>query len=210
MKSINAKVAVGSRIHILKVPTFNPDKYDTLRYSFRPRNAHYPEAGVYNVVKIMEKGNGYNSNCRRVYVSFKLDGERWTGYDYQPYKGSCSFYLYDDEFLNYDDMAWQDIEYYLHSRLDRSDYLKILPTLKHLAKMKKVEEEQDMGFVSTLLTEFGEDKRNLILEGIKWWKFKVISHRELIREDAKALRMIRGYVRRKIKELKKSVNEVPM
>ena len=93
-------------------------------------------------------------------------------------------------------MNLDTIEFYLHDRVNRKDYAKMLPVLRGVKKMRLKEMEWEEGFVKLLRSQF-PDSEALIRKGIEWWKNKVIEKRPLQREDAKAVRMISGFVKRK-------------
>ena len=95
-----------------------------------------------------------------------------------------------DEFvLNYDRLSLDDIEYYINSRIDRENYLSMLPILRGIRHERLKEMEWERGFVENLSLRM-KIKENAVWKAIEWWKNKVIWKRPIMKDDAKALRMI--------------------
>lgn len=143
----------------------------------------------------------------------------WGDYDPHERKNRLRFRIMpEDEFIfNYDLLDLKDIEFYLESRIDRRNYLNMLPILKGLKK-KRIEEmkgENDFGrFVfnrnkAAFQDEFGDKEGVRVLnerihEGLAWWKWKNQIKRPIQKDDTLALRMIEQRIKSKNwKNLKK-------
>jgi hypothetical protein len=126
--------------------------------------------------------------------------DRWD--DGHERKNNISFFIdKDDDFvLNYDMIDLSDVEFYLESRVDRHDYLVLIPTLKEIRKKRLEELDWERKFVEALRDRMEvEDKEGLerkIWECVEWWKNKVIWKRPISKDDSKAWRMIEAKVRR--------------
>lgn len=108
-------------------------------------------------------------------------------------KHRVPFRLYASEVLNFDKLTSKDIEYYEQNRLERENYLHILPILSWAKSIKKEEEEIETEFAklvaSGLHIDF-EEYKDRIKEVIVWWKLKNKWKRALGKDEAKALRMV--------------------
>ena len=110
--------------------------------------------------------------------------------------------LYSDEVINFDAITLKDVEYYERNRLERPNYLRILPVLSWIRKLKKEEWELESGFVKLCLSMLGWDEKQegKVRNAIHWWKLKNKWKRSLMTDDAKAVRMI-------VKKLKNGEND---
>jgi hypothetical protein len=132
-------------------------------------------------------------------------GSRWDGSYSHDRKRAVGFSIRKDDYciINYDNMKLDDIDFYINCRQEREYYLDLIPLLKQLKqeKLKELEEEKaftDLIFKQLKLNENNNIHRSVVKQAIKWWKMKVIEKRPLIREDAKALRMITSKVKREL------------
>ena len=111
-------------------------------------------------------------------------------------------YLLDDDdlYLNYDGMSLEDVDYYLNCRLERKNYLTVLPTLLEMRKALRKEQAEEQAFrqmlQGRLMSKGISEARsaNVIDQGISWWKDKTIQKRPIRSDDAKAMRMIERWV----------------
>ena len=116
---------------------------------------------------------------------------------------TCVVNKYDD-FLNYDELTLEDVEFYIKDRVSRKNYLSIMPHLVSAYHALKKEQAKEDAFVMLMkgeLLKIGVDvdkATEIIREGIDWWKNKVSCHRPIDSDDAKAVRMIKNYVRKRI------------
>jgi len=115
-------------------------------------------------------------------------------------KNRVSFKLYSDEVLNFDEITFADCDYFVKNRLERLGYLEMLPMLHWIRKLKEKEEKLENEFVRLILGNLSwedtEDNKGKIKEAIKWWKLKNKWKRDLMVDDAKAVRMIERRLKR--------------
>lgn len=94
-------------------------------------------------------------------------------------------------------MDLDTVEYYINSRIDRENYLKMLPVLYQIKKMRLEEIKWEKGFVKSMALDLECDEK-LVWDAVDWWKNKVIWKRPIRKDDAKAWRMIKQRLKRKI------------
>ena len=87
------------------------------------------------------------------------------------------------------------MDYYIQDRHARQDYERMLPLLKGLRKQKVEELEWESQFIE-LVAHRNNVSKELVQDCVDWWKHKVIWKRPIMKDDAKALRMIEGRVKR--------------
>lgn len=124
----------------------------------------------------------------------------WDRWDTHERKVRARFKIFPgDEFvMNYDQICLDDIEFYLHSRVDRPNYLHMMPLLKkikkHLLEEKALEEQFiRLVFDTTPKRCYTDEGMYLrIREAVEWWKFKNQHKRALKKDDTLALRMIKS------------------
>lgn len=117
----------------------------------------------------------------------------------------------EDEFIiHYDVLLLEDIEYYLENRIDRPNYLKMMPILRGLKERLQQEQEQEKNFVNALKDRMlveepkleGFPVEDLIWECVKWWKEQVVTvwKRPINKDDKKAMEMITKRVKSQAKK----------
>lgn len=113
-----------------------------------------------------------------------------------------------DLILNYDQISLDDIEFYLTNRVDRKNYLEMMPILENLKILRLKEIDSEKSFVGMVCSEvkrmLNEYYKNytvsdiklesLVWETVDWWKFKNMWKRPINKDDEKALRMIKNRV----------------
>ena len=196
-KRINSELAIGMRV----VGSFNSWEHGLRQHEHEkhyggneritPRRAGYPDSDqLYTLEEKREGGFAF---------FFARSGERWVGYEAASYqkRAVCVVYSGDRFILNFDAATVEEMEFYLHSRLDRVDYTYLFPTLKLAIKLKREEEGLEAPFGLLLAGEIvkahgvdAETAQSAVPELVQWWKFKNRTHRALTADDAKALRMI--------------------
>lgn len=202
-KDINSSIDRGSRIVWVKTwenASHNKDNYWHYRYTnyFRFHQGT-PETGIYTVEEKKKFNSFYDLR-----ILFLPNENYW-----KERKNKLSWLCGTDEneVLNYDKISLEDIEFYLHSRVDRHNYIHMIPILKYLKKQRLEEIEWEKSFVKMVVGEVYrenqrvsmEDIEKIVLEAIEWWKFKVIWKRPITKDDEKALRMIRNKVNNTLK-----------
>lgn len=128
----------------------------------------------------------------------------WSSYsDYQePHerKIRIRFQIYTDDtfFLNYDQLDLGDVYFYLKSRVDRPNYLHMIPTLEEIVKHRTKELFQEKEFAKLVhLRSGGMFEEPAIMDAIEWWKYKNMWKRPIAKDDTKALRMVERYLKTK-------------
>ena len=192
-KNLNAKIKRGSRV--LYVHQYL-DK-DSAHYYFVHYTHWYPEApktGVYTVDEVITGKRYRNDGARFLYMP-----NEYTSYWGNERKNRVSFVqpVSDWNILNYDGISLDDVEYYIHSRIEREKYLNILPTLMNIKTMRLQEIEDEKGFVTLLAHKLG-CKEKVVWKYVNWWKYKNIWKRPIRQDDAKAWRMITSKVKKAI------------
>jgi len=200
-ESINARVAVGSRIIYLahRGAGSGRDGMDYDRVAYGLRFVHPPRTGLYTVVA------GAEGETDQKHLRFLYDPgdevwrgrDRWTGewLESGPRKRRVGFHFYMDEVVNYDQIDLADVEFYLHNRTDRGDYAEMMGFLLYLRKRRLAEMEKEKGLVR-LLTDQMKVPEKAVWEAVDWWKYKNKWKRALADDDAKALRMIKEKLRK--------------
>jgi hypothetical protein len=202
-KDINSSIDRGSRIVWIKTwenSSTSKDNYWRDRferyYNYSPGS---PETGIYTVEERLEKTR----------LGYELKFLFLPNYSWRERKNKVGWLCspVENEVLNYDKISLDDIEFYLNSRVDRPNYLYMLPILKYLRKKRLEEIEWEKNFVKMVVgelmktsTETEESIEKLVWEAIDWWKYKVIWKRPITEDDEKALRMIKSRVFNTIKK----------
>lgn len=206
LKDINSRVTKGSRIFFSGFPywLFAKDDrgYSMWRFPLHNKgwreNRHppMPPKGIYNVKEVRACPDRYLSETAFL-LNWKRDGEeRWdNARGFVERKAATPFLLSESDnfYLNYDELSLDDIEYYLNDRVNRKDYLRMMPVLRGIKKLRLEELEAEKNFVrfiSGKLGKSGPEFEKSVWDAIAWWKMKVIEKRPLTKEDAKAVRMI--------------------
>jgi hypothetical protein len=168
-------------------------------FDWRKRSGWHdsPSAGIYNIKRKHNKDFTFYYNPEDTVYNWS----RWN-YDSHTRKKSLSFTFHENDYciLNYDNIKIEDLDFYINCRQDREYYLEMIPLLKQLKKDKLQELEEEEAFKDLVCKQLklNKDDRTIKLIGgtIDWWKFKVKEKRPLVREDAKALRMIKSRVKK--------------
>lgn len=210
VKEINASVKRGSRIAYCPDNRWNySGKGELWRYA----NKHFirdyyndyavpdlPTSGIYTLDTVSKYG------VEHLAFKYKPGDTIFSSDYYGKRRNRLAFIVGEsDIYLNYDRISLDDIEYYLHSRIERKHYLDILPVLLEVRKNLRAEQQQENAFRLMLLGELlqqgiSEEMANRhITEAIDWWKYKNIWKRPICNDDAKALRMIKSRVLKIIK-----------
>lgn len=210
----NQKTQRGDRVYLAKVPYGEFGEYDMWRspmhdkgYRGHENGPPKPPSGVYNIseirVRTKRSYSEQESEERIFLISYKDKDER---YDYRrgnyvSRRNRTPFWLTEGDkfFINYEHVSLEEIEFYLNDRVNRRNYLRMMPVLRGMKKSRLEELEWEKAFVRLLQSKIKQPhSEKLIWEGIEWWKRRVIDKRPLRKEDAKAVRMITKYVEAKI------------
>jgi hypothetical protein len=191
-ESLNEKATRGTRIYF---PGLSWEKAkDRGRrfpnfYSYRDNYPPFPAHGVHTVEEVHKGDYSINYHFKYLPDDTIATYNRWDGFEEHERKKRYMFSVYSDEFINYDEFTVEDIDYFLKSRSERSDYLNLIPTLMGLRNARLKELEEEKGFVNLLSAKHNIPEKKL-WKLVDWWKKKVINKRPLSQDDAKAWRMI--------------------
>ncbi len=210
VKKINEGVSVGSRIiyvpklerswssrvsskeywgqeHLLRYYSSGWSMPDTPAigvYELKCIDLSYPRSDIWMVDGNDKKALGFlyeDSRPREWYEKDK--GARR--------KVSCRLRDFDF-FLNYDMLSLDDVEYYLNSRIYRTQYLEIMPILLQARKELREEKRQEDAFRDLLIHHSSKPLTpDVVDEAIDWWKMKNKYKRPISKDCTKAMRMIK-------------------
>lgn len=183
-------IKVGTRIALTK-NSWEYNRHDNNpKWRTEPFNASPPQVGGIHIVEEVGEERSYHG--WKYLIRYLPDDTIWSSFDGHKRKRRVPFRLYGDEVLNVDEITFDEIEYYLHNRLYRKDYLRILPVLYAIKdeKIKEVEYEEEL--VKLLAGSLGWDVEQYqkIRDAIHWWKLKNKWKRAVTKDESKAVRMI--------------------
>jgi hypothetical protein len=147
-----------------------------------------PRDNIY-IVKI-SKSSYYGS---KFVIYYSPGDEIWDEYEggYRERKRRIPYRLYSDEIMNYDTITVEECEYYETNRYERKNYLDILPTIHWVKQLKQKEKELEEHFIRFIQPHLKRKVSDTeIKKAIRWWKLKNKWKRDLLTDDAKAIRMI--------------------
>lgn len=189
LKRVNSLVTDGSRIYYTGIDLFKYSwngKPDKLRNRFVKQ--YYLDCSI------------PVQPSRGMYQVIKVDGEN-LGFRYMPdfswndRKNKVSFKIFENDtcFINYDQVTFDDINYFVNDRVSRPDYIDMMPMLIGLRDMLKADIERETDFVKMIMG-LENVEESIVREAITWWKLKNKWKRSVWDDDAKATRMIRAKV----------------
>ena len=210
VQKINAEVGVGSRIIYVPIlerswsSRVSSKQYWGEEHLLREyRNGwtmpSLPAIGVYELKCIdlsYPRSNIWmidNNNKKALGFLYKDERPRewWEEGKGERRKVSCLLRDFDC-FLNFDMLSLEDMEYYLNSRIYRTQYLEIMPILLNARRELREEKRQEEAFRNLLINN--SDKAltpEVVDEAIEWWKMKNKYKRPISKDCAKAMRMIK-------------------
>lgn len=187
VNEVNKDIKAGSRVLFLQnyvmgvQDRFDERYYSWNRYSEDTRGLpNVPETGLYTIEK----------NSHGDFVIKYMPDKTWS---FMPdRKNRISFKVYTDgrELLNYDALDLETVEYYLNNRINRADYLSIMPMLENVHKQLLEEMKQEESFILLLKGQVPNVSNELIKETIKWWKMKNKVKRPITSNDVLAYKQI--------------------
>jgi hypothetical protein len=188
-------VSLGSRVVITQQYFYNSKEEERWRtypfYFNRPSNTE-----LYIVEKTKESHPDF-MKCYRNSPSFAIyfQSDYYWGDNENPNRKP--FRLYENEVINFDTVTIEELEYYERNRLDRSNYLSMLPVIHWMKNLKKEERKLEDEFIKFITgkTE-GKYEAEEIRKVIRWWKLKNKWKRDILSDESKAVRMV-------LKKLKK-------
>jgi hypothetical protein len=211
LKEMNSSLQRGDRVYMAEIPWGEVGEGEMWRSplhdkGWRNQNGSPPKppAGIYNIRDVRIEGSSYSDRKSKIFLinyKHKSDDRYDRRLGYVPRKNAIPFYLHQDDtfIINYEKIKLDDIEFYLNDRVNRRHYLRMMPVLRGIKKLRLEEIEWEKAFVKFLTPQIKHpEAKDLIWDAIGWWKRKVIEKRPLKKEDAKAVRMIRAKVLRMI------------
>lgn len=158
-----------------------------------------PQVGVYTLKQVdLNYKNGYaltvnGDDTKALGFLYEDERERWW-YEKDKAKRKkvtcllCKF----DNFINYDMLSIEDIEYYLSNRIYRTQYLELVPVLLNARRQLREEKRQEEAFRDMIINYSGKNiTPQEVDDAIEWWKMKNKYKRPISNDCAKAMRMIR-------------------
>jgi hypothetical protein len=129
------------------------------------------------------------------YFLYQREGWNWETLER---RGSCVIYPRDLFILNFDAATIEEMEFYLHSRVNRHEYAAMFPLLKAAIRLKREEAAQEEPFrrllAGQIMERYGVDwatAEEAVPELVSWYKLANRHHRPLVGDDdGKALRLI--------------------
>lgn len=207
------------QLGIYEVEMFSTSYIINVRESeYKSRISSYKEKGIECKGLGVSKGRIFTHDRSKVYViqvfnddekmtiKYNPEDTVYTKYDSHERKNKIRFAIYDDDdfVLNYDQIDLDDINFYLTSRVDRPNYLEMMPLLESIKSMlisEKEKEDEFIKFVTGRNSKLADESelRKQITSAIDWWKFKNKWKRSISKNDTLALRMIEKRITTTIK-----------
>jgi hypothetical protein len=194
-KQTSELIQEGSRV--LLVGRFSEKDYkDRLvrYYSNELSIPDMPNTDIYTVEMTDYNPNSYRDKSKCLCIKYQAGGEVYSwGRGGTERKNKLTFVIYpSDSFIfNYDQLDINLIDYYLKDRVNRKNYLGMMPILKNIRKLLVIEQEKEHQFALMLQGETGKSLEK-ISEAVEWWKYKNKWKRYINSDDSKAYRMIKS------------------
>ncbi|MBV5282179.1 MAG: hypothetical protein JZU53_07055 [Paludibacter sp.] len=194
-KQTSELICEGSRVLVVN-PYSKKGYQDRLvrYYSSEWSVPDMPSTDIYTVGTTDYNPNSWKDKSKCLCIKYQPGGEvySWGKYATER-KNRLTFVIYthDSFVFNYDQLDMNMIDYYLKDRVNRKNYLSMMPILKNIRKLLVVEQEKEQQFALMLQGETGKSIET-ILESINWWKYKNKWKRYINSDDAKAYRMIKS------------------
>ena len=128
----------------------------------------------------------------------------WGDYDPHERKKRIRWEILQDDFfvLHWDRLSIDDVDFYLTSRVDRPNYLDMMPVLITVKEHLQEEKEKEAPFIQFLigalmpkLPELSEQEvETRVVKSVDWWKEKNMIKRSIDKDDVLAIRMIQKRV----------------
>lgn len=187
LREINSKITEGSRICFVSATR---SKYtDRSRFMRYYENdfmiPSFPDEGIYTVEEVENKWK--RDKDKSLAIRY-MPSDRYR-YDERKNKVVFMIDVYDDLCINYDEISEDDLQYYLENRIDRVNYLTVLPVLYELKNRLAEERESEKDFVRMIAGQENVTEQQ-VWDCLYWWKNKNKWKRALTVDDAKAYRMI--------------------
>lgn len=216
VKEINSNVGRGSRIILSpswgrrsynENDNYNYKNYGSIVEGFVPYYANkyrcpsFPQDGLYILDEMTTDiyKDGKTIDVKVPVIRYMPDEDVWGSDGRHERKVRITWALSENSrYLNYDRICRDDIEHYLNSRLERKDYLTMLPILRTIKKHLIAEQTKEDDFKLMLKGMIMRKYPNTpdfqidtdVNDAVDWWKYKNIWKRPITQDDKKAVRMI--------------------
>lgn len=207
MQDLNASIKEGSRIYYCDAMPFNSEhswhkRFFKMSYQKDSYNLpKSPHSGIYQVYfeKLTKEQKKWSSTPDEVlYIKYNPKDTRYSWSDWGERKNNLSllFEPSDHCIIHWDALdryQLPKLEFYLHTRIGRSQYLRYMKILYEIMLEKRKEIAVEDDFIRLCLRMANMDEEIMFKAGVKameWWKLKNKWKRALSKDDAKALRMI--------------------
>lgn len=204
-KELAAGIKQGTRIYLADIPwSEHKDRASFFGGNYVNNVPEFPNKGIYVIEDVQSHRRSSYYVTEEARFLYLPKDER---YIYDQYgmtsierTNRVSFYVSpkEDYVINYDDIELEDVDFYIRNRLERQNYMRVMPILIYMRKILIQEREYEQRLVDLIANELKCDN-DLVWDSIRWYKTKVKLHRAVEEDNAKAWRMIR----RKIKKLQK-------
>lgn len=189
VKEVNKDIKVGSRVLFLdNYVAGTQERFDERFYSWRrDRDDDWglparPDTGIYNIEK--------NSAGEFVIKYMPSKGSDWWRETERKNRIAFKVYTNERELLNYDALDLETVEYYLNNRVNRADYLDVMPMLETVHAKLVEETKLEESFILMLKGAVPGVSETLVKETIKWWKLKNKVKRPITSNDSLAYKQI--------------------
>jgi len=210
VKEINSRVTRGSRI--ILADGFASYHYWSYRdENFNSRLGAVRGSGSYCNISNPDRGpHTLEDQLSATEFKFFYYPEEWSSYGtyYREIEGrrvSVKVEIGDKWWLHFDEVNPEDVDFYIWSRLDRVDYLDMIPLLRSIKKLKLKEKEEEKPFKEwvtvAISANYGAQKQEFLDteadDLINWWKLKYRNNRPIKADDAKALKDIMREIKKR-------------
>lgn len=200
VKRINADITEGSRIIFYKKwAPYGDDRFDK-----RFQNNYNRRIGETWGLPDKPKSGLYTLKCRStgelcIFYNPKdriCHGWSWRSYDTER-KCNLSYEVHptDVSIINYDALTPEIVEFYLNNRINRRDYLEIMPMLAEAKKALDEEVGMERAFIMMVKSATHCDDEPRIAELIKRWKLKNKVKRPITSNDTLAFKQICAWIK---------------
>jgi hypothetical protein len=200
LKKNRETICLGSRICISTQKNyFSLTSKDNDRWRCSPFRPSCPPHRDYCYTVEAFKGESldeYFPHGTSILIRYKPGDAIWdpVTFEEKERKRRVPWYLYNDEVINFDKVTLEDADYYMKSRIDRKNYLRMLPTLYWIKQIKLEEKQLEDEFAKMiagqLKWELNDSNKDKIEKAILWWKLKNKWKRAITIKETTATRMI--------------------
>jgi hypothetical protein len=151
--------------------------------------------------------NGNKPDLEQIYILNEIVDDKWGSFKYKflytsddivfsywdaghDRKRRVSWFTAKDELLNLDTITFEDIKYYLTTRMYRNEYYYMIHVMKIVYKVKQEEYDKETPFVQLLVGRTGKDEEE-VRKTLNEWKLKNKWKRGVItKNESLAMRMM--------------------